>query len=275
LSATWTRTRPATAWSAEDVDVAALTVDGFSDTGLLIRTLDRYGVCIARGLDIGRGSLGAAEVVMALAERFGTIHPQDRSGSRWLDVIDAANAHSLPPGAHARGVGNNHAVALHTENDGEPTPPRLVFFGCLEAAEVGGASTIASARHVHDVLGRLDPRALALLHRPISFGRRPDDYDESVTDTDPVFRCGPQALMMRYSRYWIDRAESVGGRPLSRGTRGALDLLDRTLQHPQTALVMVLRPGDVLVIDNQAVLHGRQAFRDGRASRHLVRVWVD
>lgn len=40
-------------------------------------------------------------------------------------------------------------------------------------------------------------------------------------------------------------------------------------------LTLALQPGDLVFVNNLAVMHARQAFQDGRASeRHLVRLWL-
>lgn len=264
-----------TSWSAADTDVDTFTVDGDFDVSAMQDVLVQYGVCIARGADLGRSPREATEAIRALAKCFGPIHPQDQKGALSLDVVDIGNTDGPARASYARGVGNSHAVPLHTENDGEPVPPRLVFFGCLSASSTGGASILASGHHVHERMRRLDCAAFERLHGKFEFGRRPDDYDPSVTDSDHVFRCASGTTSVRYSRYWLNEAALIHERFQSPGVRRALDRLDGILADPTTALETMLGPGDILAVDNRIVLHGRRAFEDGANRRHLTRVWVD
>lgn len=60
---------------------------------------------------------------------------------------------------------------------------------------------------------------------------------------------------------------------LSQEQREALDLLEDIARDSQ--IVVEAEPGDMIFLNNHAVLHSREAFTDtSRASRYLVRMWL-
>ncbi|HKI16657.1 MAG TPA: TauD/TfdA family dioxygenase, partial [Isosphaeraceae bacterium] len=57
----------------------------------------------------------------------------------------------------------------------------------------------------------------------------------------------------------------------------ALDALDRTLARSDLRVEFMLRPGDMLLINNRWLLHNRTAFEDHTEPalrRHYVRLWL-
>lgn len=66
---------------------------------------------------------------------------------------------------------------------------------------------------------------------------------------------------------------AAGVPPLSDEQRAALDVLEAVAR--RNAVVLQAERGDVLFVNNHAVLHSREAFEDvGEAPRYLVRMWL-
>ena len=60
---------------------------------------------------------------------------------------------------------------------------------------------------------------------------------------------------------------------LSQDQREALDVLEDIARESQ--IVVDAEPGDLIFLNNHAILHSREAFTDTpRASRYLVRMWL-
>ena len=68
---------------------------------------------------------------------------------------------------------------------------------------------------------------------------------------------------------------SLAGQTLSSAQREALTFLDEVIERPNLNFQTLLKPGDLLVMNNLALLHGREAFTPGSASgRTLKRYWM-
>ncbi|MFF8833160.1 TauD/TfdA family dioxygenase [Streptomyces sp. NPDC015131] len=216
----------------------------------------------------------------------GTTHPQDPGppapATARPDAAEPPPAEPPPAVAPSPAAAppppaqdaDDRDLAFHTDRAGPPGPPRLLGLLCVRQAAYGGESLLASGHTVHNRLLERYPTALPRLRRDFHFGRG-DGFDR----VHPVFRLRDGTLLTRYNRHWIERGQEEAGAPLSPGDRAALDAVDAVLADPRTARRVRLRPGDFLLLDNTAVLHGRTAFTDAtddpECRRCLVRVWVD
>ncbi len=228
------------------------------------------GLAVVRGL--GLDTLTDEECVV-VCQRFmaplGDVRPvnPDHPGD---NLVTAATAAPAPP-ARAQSPGED--LALHTDRAKFPGPPRLLGMLCIRPARHGGESVLVSGHAVHNVLLRSRPDVLPDLYQDFHFGRGPD-----FEHIYPVFRRSAGRLHVQYNRYWITRGHQEHGIPLSTAQVAALNAFDEVLADPRMALRVRLRRGDLLLMDNMAILHGRTSFADPpppHAGRCLVRVWAD
>lgn len=83
---------------------------------------------------------------------------------------------------------------------------------------------------------------------------------------------------MHYNRHQIERGHHAAGKPLTPAEIEALDAVDEVLRDESLFLRLPLRRGDLLVLDNTTVLHGRTSFvdhPDPHRRRCLARAWAD
>ncbi|WP_067965942.1 TauD/TfdA family dioxygenase [Nocardiopsis trehalosi] len=153
----------------------------------------------------------------------------------------------------------------------------LLVLLCLRpSADGGGQTRLASARRVHDIIGRERPDALAELRREWRFDRTGRAGPQLVvspilfTQDDGTVGCYYQTRTVRAS------AEAPGGRPLTPAQWDALAVLDEVLYRPEIAFGLRLEAGELLVIRNSRVLHGRSPYTDapGDRSRRMLRLWM-
>ncbi|MEV5847583.1 TauD/TfdA family dioxygenase [Streptomyces sp. NPDC051985] len=174
----------------------------------------------------------------------------------WEGQQDGRFVHNIvpSPGHEAEQTGASSTVLLspHTEDAFHPGRAHLLVLGCLRNHDAV-ATTAASVREV-----RLDAADIALLSEP-ALPILPDDaYAEaqSYTGTPPAVPTlwhAPDGLTLRYDPAYT---------PLDRGSpehRAAYARLTAELTRVSTAVS--LTPGDVLVVDNDLVVHGRVPFR--------------
>ncbi|WP_049714593.1 TauD/TfdA family dioxygenase [Streptomyces caatingaensis] len=225
------------------------------------RVRDGRGFVVIRGLPVaGRTDQECAAMCRQLAAPLGAVRPADPG-----DLITVAD--------NAGRGKTDLALGLHTDRTPAPRPPRLLGLLCVRLAAHGGDTLLASGHTVHNRLLTGHPWALPRLYQDFHFGRG-TGFDRRR----PVFQRHGTALRVHYNRRGIERAHHEAGAPLTPDERAALDAVDQALTDPRTVLRLPLRPGDLLLMDNTVVLHGRTAFTDApdpQARRCLARVWVD
>ncbi len=225
------------------------------------RVRNSRGFVVIRGLPVdGRTDQECAELCHRLAASLGTPWPAEPGG--FITVADNA------------GLGRtNLALTPHTDRTPAPRPPKLLGLLSVRAAALGGDTLLASGHAVHNRLLTEAPWAIPRLYQDFHFGR-----GAGFDRIRPVFQRHGAELRVHYNRRGIERAHHEAGAPLTPDDHAALDAVDRILSDPRILLRIPLHPGDLLWLDNTAVLHGRTAFTDPpapSAPRCLTRVWAD
>jgi alpha-ketoglutarate-dependent taurine dioxygenase len=85
-------------------------------------------------------------------------------------------------------------------------------------------------------------------------------------------------MCVTYLRRYIEIGHARAGVPrLTAPQRAALDAFDAVLDDPTVGLEDTLREGEMAIIDNRHVLHGRTSFVDNEdpaRRRLLYRMWL-
>jgi alpha-ketoglutarate-dependent taurine dioxygenase len=207
-----------------------------------------------------------------LAKRFGRLHAQDATGSYLCDVIDP----DLPDDATIGGqiaLGRRwNDLPCHTDHAFGRDPPRRLAFLCFRAAAAGGAVRLASAATLLERVTAMAPGLVEYLRLPVPFdARRQIDADDEALDAVAILDSDAQGTRLRYLHHQIALER------LDRRQREAVDALEATLADPDVVAELRLSPGDVLLIDNRLVLHGRGAYRNNGppgGPRHHLRLWL-
>lgn len=193
------------------------------------------------------------------------------------ELVTAATAPAVPrapaPDSPASPDGDDQTLLPRMDRGEGPRPPRLLALLCVRPAPEGGESLLVSGPALHDRLAAERPEALSELHQDFRFGR-----GEGFDRVRPVFHLDGPTLRVHYNRYWIARGQEETGTPFSPARHGALQALETLLQDPTMVVTLPLRRGDLLLVDNSTVLHGRTPFRNGAAPggrRCYARVWAD
>jgi hypothetical protein len=158
-------------------------------------------------------------------------------------------------------------------------PTGAVGLLCLRPARSGGLSAIVSAVAVHNELVDTRPDLARLLYEPWWFDRRTGDGPDSFL-RQPVYTVDSDGgLITRYGPDYMRSAQrGAHVPPLTAEQDEALVTLDRLNHDPRFRLTMDLRPGDLQLLNNRVILHGRTAFADHpepARRRHLLRLWLD
>lgn len=146
-------------------------------------------------------------------------------------------------------------------------PPKMLVLQCWQSAVSGGASILIDGQHVHDDLARTNPRHLKILSTKgcVTYCR-----DDQIAMDRAVFEeLDDGTIMMRF-RY--DAAAYVA----DWAVEAFHDLQKNYFANPKYQGRLTLKAGQVIVIDNYRMLHGRDFFSNGETGqeRKLRRVWL-
>lgn len=236
---------------------------------------DGRGFAVLAGWPVDRFSFEENRMAYALiGAHFGTNVVQNGAGERLVEVTNK----DKPYNEKSRGYHSDAYLPFHTDaTKGEAQPVHIVGLMCLEAAESGGLSAIASAASLHRTVAEERPDLLPILERGFRHHRRgqqlPGELPLSV-EPIPVFSVFNGALHCRYNRNPINWARKEGEIHTAQDIE-ALDFVDAVLARPDFPLAMELRKGDMQFIANYAILHSRTQYRDAPdRKRLLLRLWL-
>jgi hypothetical protein len=236
------------------------------------------GVALLRGFDVARfGQDGARLFYLTVCGAFG--ETLDNYG-RLYDVVDRGVSYTNQrvPVSQTR-----ESTGFHTDSSALGAMPDIVGLLCLRAAHWGGHSQIVSAAKVHERMLALRPDLLSRLYedyvRDIVTPGVEDTHAALLANRIPIFSTGRfwGGLTFRYMRYWIETGHQKAGVPLTPEQLEAMDLLDQLLGDPTLAVEFDLHAGDIFVVNNHLVAHGRTEYEDADTSsrrRHMVRLWL-
>jgi alpha-ketoglutarate-dependent taurine dioxygenase len=146
-------------------------------------------------------------------------------------------------GAVTRYSRTHQPLPPHTDTAYSPRPHSLVAFQMVRSDAEGGRSTVLP---VAEVVEALDPDSLTAMRQPhFAFGK--GDL--------PILWGRPGAESMRYYRAQIEQAAALRGTVPSHPV-AVLDKIDAVLERLDPRR-FALADGEVLVINNHKVLHGR------------------
>jgi len=92
-----------------------------------------------------------------------------------------------------------------------------------------------------------------------------------------VFACDDGTLRTRFDARHIVRGYEKTGRVLDAAGAEAVRLMDALLSDPANRLDLWLEPGQIQILNNRVIVHGRTAYEDHddpERRRHLVRLWL-
>ncbi len=264
--------------TAETVEQEDFRIPAFAgDVPRLRKRLDTgRGFAVISGVDAATLSETEAEIVAwGLCNYLGRpIRQGIDHDRRFFTVTDKGAANTDPTRIGA----SPQRSRKHTDNGClEPRPPDYLGLFCVRSASEGGDSTIVSARTVFDTVASERPDILPPLFKSYHF-RAPRAHawpSRGPTVQKPIFDTRSGELRIHYARVMIEPGMEMAGKPLTEEERDALDCLDEIIERPDLNFRHVLQPGELLVLNNRVLLHGREAFPPGASGgRTLKRFWM-
>lgn len=189
--------------------------------------------------------------------------PVQQNGGRGLmrDICDSGG----------KRVDSNGPLRWHTDRTD------VVGLLCVRRAKAGGISRIVSAVAIHDAILDRRPDLLATLYQDYHRSTVGDEVGaETLSYPLPVFALRDGHFTSHFSRTYIEQAQDVPGVPPLTDTQiEALDMLIDLAE--EFCFEMPLAPGDLQLLNNHVIYHGRTPFEDSpgdRLDRLLLRIWL-
>jgi len=183
-------------------------------------------------------------------------------------TVDASGKQFLSSGARTLSPGQ---LRFHTDRCD------VVGLLCVRQASAGGASKLASSATVYNEMLKRRPDLHALLCQPIPRSRFGEEAGgEHVIYDLPVFGVRDGKLTSHFSRTYIENAQMLPGvRRLTDAEHEAIQMLMDVAE--EGCFEMRFAPGDMQLLNNHIVYHGRTAFKDDLSTgqdRLLMRLWL-
>jgi hypothetical protein len=234
-----------------------------------------------RGLDVARFTedelrqvfwgigchLGTAVYQNAKGEIIGEVRDESRLAAKTYEPIEPGKVASSR--SRTRGTG---PLRWHTDRCD------VIALLCARNARAGGVSKLASIVTIYNEIQRRRPDLLELLCQDY-WRSRPKDEDGAGVERAfalPVFSVLDGKITCQYSRTYVEQAQEFPEVPrLTAAQNEALDLLAAVAE--ETCLYCPFEPGDIQLLNNHVIFHGRTAYEDDadtQQERLLLRLWL-
>jgi hypothetical protein len=243
------------------------------------------GMTMLRGLPVARYTEDELRMIwFGLGSALGRPVFQNRSGELMRAIRDeggdlgsrygqfeSGGEHGKPfLSSYARTLSNG-SLRYHTDRCD------VVGLLCVRQARAGGVSKLASSPAIHNAMLERRPDLAAALYEPVWRSRLGEEEGgEKLAYPLPVFGVRDGRFTSHYSLTYIEAAQLMDGVPrLTAKQREAIDMLMRLAD--ELAFEMTFAPGDIQLLNNHVIYHGRTPFEDDRASgrdRLLLRLWL-
>ena len=162
----------------------------------------------------------------------------------------------------------------HTDNPYRDPVPGVQLLHCLVNETTGGLSTLVDGFSAARALEARDPGAFALLSRtPVRF-RYQDEATELVASAVPIELDASGGLVAIHFSPRLDFVPLQPPAQLDAYYR-ARRTFDHLLRSPEFEIRFLLAQGELLMMDNRRLLHGRTGFDPAEGVRHLQGCYID
>ncbi|MEU9796193.1 TauD/TfdA family dioxygenase [Streptomyces sparsogenes] len=226
------------------------------------------GFVILRGLPVAQlGPAAVNTVFWGIGQHLGVPVSQNSEGHMLGHVRDTGRDLTDPA---TRGYQTRARLPFHTD------PADVVALLHLTAAHTGGrAALVSSAALYNAVLERRPDLATRLFRRYCVDLREEHGPGERPWDEVPLAVWHDGRLSIRYDRLLVESTQRFPEvPPLEAADIELFDLLDELAESERFRLDLDLEVGDMLLVNNHAVMHRREAYEDfdePDRKRHLLR----
>jgi len=240
-----------------DADYAAAVADDKA-LGVMLEQLRCFGFVRVRGVPT------TMDGMQPLIDRVGPLRRTNWGGI--ADVRSVANAYDLTM--------TQRGLEPHTDNPYREPIPGYIWLHCLRNAAEGGDSTLVDGYMAARVLAERDADAYACLTQtPVRFRYRDDEAH--LENSGPLIELDQhgQPFRVRYN----NRTECIPALPPAQLERyyAARRYFYELITSDELTLRLKLAEGEMLIMDNYRLFHGRTAYQLAGGERHMRQGYVD
>ena len=153
------------------------------------------------------------------------------------------------------------ALDPHTDNPYRDPVPTLQLLHCLENSAAGGETSVVDGFRVAEILRQENPAHFTLLSRYNATFRYCGDHQSDLTAHRPMLEVTQDGRLIQV-RINSRSFQSLTGVPfdLVPDFYAAYRHLVEITRRPEVIVTFRLEPGELFVVDNTRVLHGRMGF---------------
>lgn len=230
---------------------------------------DDRGIFILKGLPVKKYSKDELQIIfIGLGVYIGIPLRQSTEGEIIQDVYDKGeNLYSNT----GRGTNSSNKLPWHTDRCD------VVSLLCINKANKGGESKLASLTNVYNQIKKERPDLAATLCSPFYHGRAPFEMKASRRWYEmPIFTMYNDKFAARYLRRFIEIAQEYEDVPRFTELQvEALNFLDFKFNQPSVCLDLSFDVGDIQLVNNFVVCHSRNEYTDTKEhTRFLLRLWL-
>ncbi|MDW5376050.1 TauD/TfdA family dioxygenase [Halomonas sp. HP20-15] len=224
----------------------------------LLEDLQRYGFVRVAGVPTEEDGM------QALIDRIGPLRRTNWGGI--ADVKSVANAYDLTM--------TQRGLEPHTDNPYRDPIPGYIWLHCLSNAAEGGDSTLVDGFMAARRLRQEDPAAFDCLTR-LAPGFRYVDATTRLESEGPLIELDGHGRLTRVR--FSNRTERVAAYEAETLERyyAARQRFHALITDPALTVHLKLAPGEMLIMDNYRLLHGRTAYQLEGGVRHMRQGYVD
>ncbi|MBN7768338.1 gamma-butyrobetaine dioxygenase [Marinobacter daepoensis] len=219
----------------------------------------RYGVAKMTDMPVESGA------ICRVVELFGFI--RETNYGRFFEVRTEVN----PVNLAYTGLG----LQVHTDNPYRDPVPTLQLLSCLENSVEGGDSVVVDSFKAVEILREEAPDAFqALSSLPANYTYT-GTGDVMLKSKRPMIELGPdgELLTVRFNNRSLGPVTDISFEQMETFYDGYRKLAD-IMERPELAVTFKLQPGELFIVDNTRVTHGRVGY-EGSGSRWLQGAYAD
>ena len=171
----------------------------------------------------------------------------------------------------------NLGGSIHSDGPQHTIPPKYIIMACEQNSLSGGDTVLVDAKKIYEYLKNKKPKIFNILKQKILFERRGFKFNNGNVFLQRIFDVKKNNFLFRYLRDYIEKGYELKKKKLPVAFTKAFDKLDSLLTNRKFMKKIKLKRGDLILLNNHILAHGRTTFKIGKKSntRKLYRIWIN